>query len=98
MIGENTILKILGPIVQKKLTDEKVSELFDQLVSNIPLKYGEIKNIVVLSKEKDDKVYFSIWGIKKERSKYLFSECKVQKLLVNSVMDLLSLLNTGKNE
>lgn len=59
----NTILKMLGPTIEKQLDDEKISSVFGKILDEYPLEAFEVKNSVVVTLEKDGKTYLSIVGL-----------------------------------
>lgn len=83
------MLKPLLPILEKTLTDEKVSEAFDQLADSFPLEDGETRNVIVLSKTKNT-VNFSVCGFRAADTLYIIGKPKIQTSLVDGIKMLLT--------
>ncbi len=55
----NPMLKMLMPLVEKNLTDDKVAELMQGILDGYPVAAGGDKNVVVLSL-KEGRTYASV--------------------------------------
>lgn len=60
------MMKTLSPMLDKALTDEKLSEVFTEFEKEYPLAPGEVKLVGTISLEKDGKVYFCIAALDKD--------------------------------
>ena len=64
-LGVNLMIRTLEPLIEKNLTDEKLSKVFNDIANNYPISDNEIRNICTISKESDNKIYFCIVGVDK---------------------------------
>ncbi|HPX58976.1 MAG TPA: hypothetical protein PK495_07535 [Bacteroidales bacterium] len=97
MAGQNILLKMLNPFLEKELTDEKVTNIFSQYINKFPIEKGEIKNVILISKERDDKIYYSVWSLSKNENVYFLKENKQRGKLVDSIKNILKFFNEKNN-
>jgi hypothetical protein len=85
--GLGLIMNSLGPIIDKNLTDEKIKEVVDNMTNEYPLLPGEVRNIGIVSLERDGKTYFAIAGLNQNNT---ITSVKKQWRLVEGIKLLLS--------
>ncbi len=82
-----TILTSLLPVIQKNLTEENAVKYFDSFVETFPLDPGESKNIITITKIKDQ-VFFQVVGVDSDNK---ITKLKERMTLVAAVTKLLNL-------
>lgn len=60
---DNSIIKMLAPMVEKNLSEEKISNVFNKILDQYPLEPTELKNSIIITLEKDGKTYLSVVGL-----------------------------------
>jgi len=81
------MIKPLLPMVKKFLTEENASQLFENILKSHRIEHDEVRNIITLTKEKNNKVYATISGI---NAQHKITRVKEVKPLVEFINQLLS--------
>ena len=97
MLGLEAVAhKQIAKFVKKKLTPEVFDKLYQKILGEFPLEKGEFQNIVVISKEPDNKMYFSILGLIYRDGSYILSAPKKHFSMQECVSDFLQNPNALK--
>lgn len=84
-------LKMLIPILNKNLNNEKMSSIIDEYLSGFDLEPGELKNGVICTIEKGS-AYLSVVGMAYNQTtgQFYITKTKQQKILTEAIKELLS--------
>ncbi|MBN2776246.1 MAG: hypothetical protein JXR36_01305 [Bacteroidales bacterium] len=91
-LGMNLMIRTLEPLIEKNLTDEKLSKIFDDIAKTYPIAENEIRNICTISKEQNGKIYFCIVGLDNHNK---ITSVKKQWKFVEGLKYLLSNFNSN---
>jgi predicted oxidoreductase (fatty acid repression mutant protein) len=86
-----SILKQMLPVLEKQLSDEKITEMVNAFVSRFPVSGNEKYNAVIVTVEKNGTAYLSVVGMAytKTLEKFYVTETKEQMPLKTAIKNIL---------
>ncbi len=87
----DSLLKMIIPIAEKQLTDDKITPVFEKFLSSYPLEDDEHKNAAICTVEKNGKVYLSVIGMgyNHDIKNYYVTKVKNRQPLIEAIKTLL---------